>query len=128
MTMNNIPLIAYFAAHAPEVPSWFVLQDEQPLPPHVDLLEIMQADPRHGQLSGEDQRTLEAYYRDPITVGVLPATARPIWDAAYAAIDRSNAERDAIRSQNQAKRFYTWRWSYAQNMAGTAEQFGGKAA
>ena len=117
----EMPLIVYFAAHAPEVPAWFVLQDEKPLPPILTILQAMQADPRHGMLSGDDQRWLERHFENQIDE--LPGNLMEIWSSAVLARDENLAARDAARKQNEGQRFYTWRWSYAENMERAAQQF-----
>lgn len=113
----------YFAAHAPACPSWFELADPAPEPSRLTAVQAMSNDEAFGALPGDGQREIEIYFQNPDAFTHMDPETLRVRDGIKALIEASAVAREAVRAQNEAKRYYTWRWSYATNMSGTAKQF-----
>ena len=101
----------YFAAHAPEVPPWFTWAA---LPQGLNITDALRLQPGYSALTLADlERLRESEHEGDLELVDLPDHLKPIAAAANQAARDSWAARSAAEESRKAKRFFEWRWYYA---------------
>jgi hypothetical protein len=94
----------YFAAHAPDLPDWFVVKDLPPKP-----VNVLRAHAEAGKIEDKDFMVINQWARGEAT---LPEELEWLKDEHRLYLEqRESWERDCA-----ALRFFVWRWHYADQM------------
>jgi hypothetical protein len=104
----------WFATHAPtEIPKWFQWAG-QPVPDVPIAGLALQQVNGFDSLSYSQKQTLRAWVRDPAFA--LEDDIADIGDAAAEIRRQAELTRERILRENDAGRYYAWRWAYADAM------------
>lgn len=111
---NGMSLRDYFAAKAPtEIPDWFRCSG-QPVPSAPTTEQALQQVKGFDSFSYSQKDTLRAWLRDPVFD--LEADIADIGAAANEIMRLAELDRENVRRENTAARYYAWRWAYADAM------------
>jgi hypothetical protein len=94
----------YFAAHAPDLPDWFVVKDLPAKPTNALRLHA-----EAGRIEDKDFMVINQWSRGE---GILPPELEWLKDEHRLYLE----QRDAWERDCAALRFFVWRWHYADQM------------
>lgn len=118
MALADIPLRAYFAAHAPAVPSWFAFEATVPEVPSAS--DLLKQEPIVAGLTQMERENLRDWLR-----GDLPYINRlleqhpelvALVKKLQLQLGAARAAREEAITRNEADRWFAWRWHYADRM------------
>lgn len=104
----------YFAARAPaDIPDWFQIENDTPMPKRLDRRAALhEVAP---ELEVEVRNSILNWMSDPC-FDMDVAARQEIGDRAFAAMENREAEISAWLNRRQARRYFAWRWHYADQM------------
>ncbi|CDN87381.1 hypothetical protein BN948_01803 [Hydrogenophaga intermedia] len=113
-----------FAAHAPaEPPGWFSISDKLEPPPSVQVpsvMEALKASPGFNDLSEEQKDVAVNCVAEgedhPDELEAIVAFANDMREAAMKASKEAEAIAATVDIENEARRYFAWRWHYATKM------------
>jgi hypothetical protein len=107
----------YFAAQAPDdIPDWFVIDADEPLLPMVlSTSAALNMQPGYADLSETLKKELREWMND-CSWELDEPNQSTIGRAALRAIKESADARDSERRARKERRYFAWRWYYADAM------------
>lgn len=117
-SVGGMTLRDYFAARAPaEIPAWFQHPDQFEVPAQLPMHEALALVPDWHSLGTHERETLASWVADGCFD--LEEKLEPIGQAARALLEVNRKTIESTRANNEAARFFAWRWHYATNMVRT---------
>lgn len=111
---HGMTLRDWYATYAPEAPDWFVDSSVEQAPSRINPALYVQTLPGYKSLSKEARSSLGAWMRDG--TWDLEGAEAVLANEATEAATRRDIDIARIERSNAARRFFAWRWHYADQM------------